>query len=152
MGRVLAAVDFSDLTDSIIEQAELFGKALGYRVTLLHVAAPNSDFIGCEEGLDVVRDDRAKELRTEHTELLKRATELQERGVDANALLVEGPSVATILKEGSRLESDIIVIGSHGHGAIYEMLFGGVCEGVIRRSTCPVLVIPHPSRSIQHDG
>ena len=97
MGHILAAVDFSDLTDSVITQAECVGKSLGYPITLLHVAAPNPDFVGYEAGPDTVRDSRAKELRDEHRELLERASALRDRGVDANALLVEGPSVQTIL-------------------------------------------------------
>ena len=143
MSHVLAAIDFSDLTEAVTEQAERIGKATGSPVTLLHVAAPNPDFVGLEVGPDTVRVSRAKELREEHRDLLDRAASLRERGVEAKALLVEGPTVDTILEEADRLDSDMIVIGSHGHGALYEALVGSICEGVVRRSTCPVLVVPH---------
>ena len=33
-------------------------------------------------------------------------------------------------------------MGSHGHGAIYELLVGSVTEGVLRKARCPVLVVP----------
>lgn len=143
MGHVLATVDFSDLTQTIIEQAARLGRALECPVTLLHVAAPNPDFVGFEAGPDTVRDARAKELRDEHRDLLELATSLREQGVDAKALLVEGSTVETILREATRLSADLIVIGSHGHGALYEALVGSICEGVVRKATCPVLVVPH---------
>ena len=143
MSHILAAVDFSDFANSVVAQAERFGKALGAPVTLIHVAAPNPDFVGYEAGPQTVRDARAETLRAEHAKLLEHATELCERGVNANAVLVEGASAATILKEADRLEADLIVIGSHGHGKVYEVLVGSVCDGVVRRSTCPVMIVPH---------
>lgn len=143
MSHILAAVDFSDLTNAVVAQAERIGKATGAPVTLLHVAAPNPDFVGYEAGPDTVRDSRAKELRDEHRVLLDRVEQLKGHGVDSKSLLVEGPTVETILSEADRLGSDLIVIGSHGHGALYEALFGSIAEGVVRRSPCPILVVPY---------
>ena len=38
-------------------------------------------------------------------------------------------------------EFDLIVVGSHGHGAVREMLLGSVAHSTIHRSKIPVLVI-----------
>ena len=38
----------------------------------------------------------------------------------------------------------MIVVGSHGHGALYHLLLGSVSEGIIRKTTCPVLVVRLP--------
>lgn len=151
MSHILAAIDFSDLTDAVVEQATTIGKALGARVTLLHVAAPDPDFVGYEVGPESERDFRAQELRSEHTVLLNRATELQKQGIDANAFLIAGPSETTILEKASHFDSDMIVIGSHGHGAIYDVLVGSVCAGVVKHATCPVLVVPHPRQTPSED-
>ena len=83
-GHILVAVDFSGLTDAIIEQAARFGKALGSPVTLLHVASPNPDFVGYEAGPQTVRDARAETLRGEHRDLLEHVAELRERGIEAS--------------------------------------------------------------------
>ena len=142
MNHILAAVDFSSVSERVLQNAELLAKAQGGRLTLLHVAAPPPDFVGYEPGPQSVRDHRAKSLRNEHSVLQQHAAKLRERGLDAHALVVEGPDVETILREAHRLACSMIVIGSHGHRALYDALVGSVSAGVIRGSSCPVLVIP----------
>ncbi len=142
MNHILAAVDFSAVSGEVLKKAGLLAKAQGARLTLLHVAAPPPAFVGYDPGPQSVRDHRAQSLREEHTALQQHAAKLREEGFDAHALVVEGPSVETILGEARRLAATTIVVGSHGHGALYEALVGGVCAGVIRGSSCPVLVIP----------
>jgi hypothetical protein len=36
----------------------------------------------------------------------------------------------------------MLVLGSHGHGAFYNLIVGSVAAGVIRNSKVPVLVVP----------
>ena len=142
MKHILAAVDFSDLTDRVVAQSADLAQTFGARVTLLHVAAPNPEFIGLKVGPQTVRDARAKELHAEHDDLHARAEGLCQRGLDATALLIEGATVDTILEEVERLECDTIVIGTHGHGALYQAIFGSVRDGVVHQATCPVVVVP----------
>ena len=70
------------------------------------------------------------------------AADLQSRGISAHGLLVQGPTVETILTERERLQADTIVLGSHGRGALFRALLGSVSEGVVRATPCPVLVVP----------
>ncbi|HTF33654.1 MAG TPA: universal stress protein [Myxococcota bacterium] len=142
MSHILAAVDFSSISERVLQNAELLARAQGGRLTLLHVAAPPPEFVGYEPGPQSVRDGRAKSLREEHSVLQQHAATLRERGLDAHALVVEGPNVETILREAQRLGSTMIVIGSHGHGALHDALVGSVSAGVIRGSSCPVLIVP----------
>jgi len=142
MQTVLVAIDFSDSTDRVIDWAARLAERCESRVWLIHVAAPNPDFVGYEAGPDVVREQRATELRDEHRTLQNRAEELRNRGIDATALLVQGPSVAKILSEAESLGADLIVMGSHGRGVVARVLLGSVSEGVLRHARCPVTILP----------
>ena len=90
----------------------------------------------------MVRQQVAHEYRTEHHQVAALAESLAARGVAATPLLVQGSTVDMILAEADRLHADLIVVGSHGHGAVYDILVGSVSEGVVRRANLPVLVVP----------
>lgn len=141
MQTILAAVDFSDVTDRVLDTTQQLAHALGADVFIVHVAPPEPSFVTYEPGPQSERDFRAKELRQEHRDVQA----LLERfggQVKAEALMVQGPTVAKILEEAERLSADLIVVGSHGHGALYDLLVGSVAEGVMRKTTRPVVVVP----------
>ena len=142
MKKLLVPIDFSDHTPAVLRAASELGAALEAKLWLVHIADPEPDFVGYEPGPDVVRDQVAEKLRGEHTRLHELADELRDRGLDVTALAIQGPTVQSILSEAEKLGVDLIVLGSHGHGAIYRSLVGSVSEGVLHRSTCPVLIVP----------
>ena len=39
---------------------------------------------------------------------------------------------------------DLIVLGTHGRGAIAHVLMGSVAEKVVRKASCAVLTVRHP--------
>jgi nucleotide-binding universal stress UspA family protein len=53
----------------------------------------------------------------------------------------------TVLDYAAEKEIDLIVMGTHGRGALAHMLLGSVAEQVVRRAPCPVLTVRHP----EHD-
>lgn len=142
MQHVLAAVDFSEVSERVIEQAALLAEAFSADVSLVHVAAPDPEFVGYEAGPESVREARARELRGEHRELQAMAEGLRQRGLEAKALLIQGPTVEKLVEEIGRLQADVVVMGSHGRRALMRALLGSVSEGVIRHAACPVLVVP----------
>ena len=51
----------------------------------------------------------------------------------------------TVCRVAADLKVDVIVVGSHGRGAIERILLGSVSEQIVRHAPCPVLVIrPEP--------
>jgi len=139
---ILAALDFSPVSTAVVELAASLAANFSAELTLLHVAAPDPSFIGYEPGPQTVRDARAHELRSEHRDIQGLAEGLRERGIATHALLIQGPTVEKILAEAERLGADVIVVGSHGHGALHRALLGSVSEGVVRAGSFPVLVVP----------
>ena len=89
-----------------------------------------------------MRKQVATEFRREHRDVEALAGELRDAGRDVTALCVQGPTIDTILAQADQLQADLIVVGSHGHGATYDLLVGSVSSGVIRKSKVPVLVVP----------
>jgi nucleotide-binding universal stress UspA family protein len=142
MKNLLVPVDLSASQPAVVAKAVELARALDGGLWLLHVAEPDPGFVGYDAGPQVVRDDVALRYREEHRSLQHTADELRSAGVDVTALLVQGATVETILTEAERLEADLIVMGSHGHGALYQALLGSVSSGVLSKTRRPVLIVP----------
>lgn len=140
--NILVAVDLSPASEKVVEAAGGVAKLTGATVYVLHAAEPEPDFVGYDAGPEVVRTQVASELRKEHRDVQALAETLRKAGMDATALLVRGPTVETTLKEADKLKAELIVVGSHGHGAVYDVLIGSYSAGIIRKSKLPVLVVP----------
>jgi nucleotide-binding universal stress UspA family protein len=140
--KLLVAIDFSASTTPLLEMTKRLAQAPGASVLLVHVAAPEPDFVGYDVGPDVVRSQVAGELREEHRRLQKEADRLRENGVDASALLLRGAPVESLLAMAEKQAPDLIVVGSHGKGMMKELLLGSVSKGLIRHGRWPVTVVP----------
>lgn len=140
------AVDLAEATEKIVGKVESIASALSAEVWVLHVALPDPDFVGYKAGPQSERDFLAKKFHAEHRQVQNISSRLQEKGLVATALLVQGATIETILKEAAKLAVDMIVVGSHGRGMMAQLLIGSVSQGVLQQAKCPVLVIPTNKR------
>jgi len=140
--NVLVAVDLSPASEQVIAAAERVARALGAELYVLHVAEPEPDFVGYDAGPPIVRDQVAEQHRREHRAVQALAERLRTAGIDATALLIRGPTVDTTLREAERLGAELIIVGSHGRSALYDVLVGSTSAGILRKSPVPVLVVP----------
>ena len=81
--------------------------------------------------------ETAARKQVEHLEKLVTKT-----GVPVSSELVNGFAAGHILELARRLRASYIVLGSHGHTAVYDLLFGSTTHAVLRKAPCPVLVVP----------
>ena len=142
MSAVLAAIDFSDMTRGVAEAARTWARQLRAPLYLIHVEAPEPDFVGYEPGPQHVRDGVAQDVLAHHAAMAALRDRLGEEGLEVHGLVIQGPTVEKIVSEARRLHAAVIVTGSHGHGAVYRLLVGSTTEGILREAPCPVLVIP----------
>lgn len=144
--NILVCVDLSDSTEEILKRIEELCRPLNAKVWLLHNALPEPEMIEFKVDPIEARECLAKKFHDQHHQIQELAERFRKSGVDATALLVHGKTVDTILTEAADLDIDVIVVGSHGHGAMYQLLVGSISEGVLQRSSRPVLVIPTHER------
>ena len=56
--------------------------------------------------------------------------------------VVVGPAAFEIVRRAEERGADLLVVGSHGRGAIRRFLLGSVAERVLREAGCPVMIVP----------
>ena len=152
MKNLLVAVDFSDVTDRVVATAEQMARAFGAKIWLTHVVAEVSPMASLGEvpfhwsAIDTKSPERFPEEQRRMNELL---ASLKGKGLNAESLLIRGSAVIEILAMAEQYEIDMILMGSHGHGAWYELVVGTVSEGVLHRAACPTLIVPSAKPQIQ---
>ena len=160
MKKILVAVDFSDVTQRIIDEAIKLAVPLNASVRLIHVAHPSEHSIKIQSEMtlprldgiedqyfnpvryDAIRDQIATQLKKEHSLLLKLREQFVKNNIDTLALLIEGNVADEILNEVKIFDADMIILGSHGHGTLHKALVGSITNSVLKKAACPVLIIP----------
>jgi nucleotide-binding universal stress UspA family protein len=146
INRILCPIDFSEFSRHALDYAVAMARWYGSRVTALHVFTlwPVVNIIpslGAEPVPPIVSKDADRE---ELVQQLRGFLERHPTGdVQIDALLRESPDVhREILAQAEALKSDLIVIGSHGRSGFERLLVGSITEKVLRKATCPVMVVP----------
>lgn len=142
MKNILVTLEIDEQSELLLEKATEIAQKFGSKVWLVHIAAPEPDFIGYGTGPQYIRDTLAQDLREEHRIIQKYADKMKSKGVDAEGLLVQGSTIETIIKESEKLNVDLIVVGHHKHGFLYNLFMVGTDESLIEQSNIPVLTIP----------
>ncbi len=141
MKTIIACLDLSDVTQAVARSAAKLAKAMGARLVLLHnVALQPMVMIEGVMPMSPVQD-LAADVKRAKAQLFAIAEELKDEGLHVARVLREGDCVRNILAAMGRLHADMMVLGSHGHGAIYHLLMGGTAQEVIRKANCPVVVV-----------
>lgn len=137
MKTILALIDFSDVSSKIVDYAQAMARAFGSEVVLVHVVPPEPLVV--DFAPPAVPPDM---FQTRQQELFAMRDSLIERGVRTKAQVLGGLLDETLLKQIGLLDPDIILMGSHGHGALYHLIVGSVTGSIIKNAARPVLVIP----------
>jgi nucleotide-binding universal stress UspA family protein len=145
--KFLVAVDLSQSTEMIVDKVKEITRGCPADVWILHNALPEPGHIEFKVDPIEARKNLAEKFHNEHREIQDIAEQLRKSGLDSKALLVHGETVETILKEAADLDVDMIVVGTHGRGAMHQLIMGSISEEIIHKSRCPVLVIPTHERT-----
>lgn len=140
--NIIVAVDLSPASEKVIEAAHGIADLTGASIYVLHVIETEADYAAFADSPDFRHEKVARDFPLESSAVEALVEKLQDDGLDANALMVRGPAVEMTLAEADRLNAGLIVVGTHGHNAFYDVLIGSVSTGIIRKSKLPVLVVP----------
>ena len=142
--KILIPVDFSEHSQKAIRYGEELAVKFGAALQLIHVVE-TQPIMYAEGGAFPFESN--KEIIDHATDVLSKVQIKSGDQVATSRTVVEGTAFLEIVRFAKENETDLIVMGTHGRGAIAHMLLGSVAEKVIRKAPCPVLVV----RDEEHD-
>lgn len=138
MKRILIAADGSPSAREAVKFGLDLAAEQGAEVIVVHVAPPLDIVPTAGFGMPAAQPHP---LGTHDRDALEDASLLaEEAGVSARTELLTGDPVDEIVAYADSTDSDLIVVGSRGHGAVASAFLGSVSQGVLHEARRPVLV------------
>ncbi|MFZ7124912.1 MAG: universal stress protein [Desulfobacterales bacterium] len=165
--RILYATDLSEGARWAFAYAVNIANQYAAQIVILHVVDTTPEFVdqnviayigskeweaikqrNLSEARDILigkkRDDTViREVLDRFCENLRPGTEDHTSAMD-ETVIAQGNPVQQILKTAEEKNCDLIVMGSHGQGALMDAMMGSTASRVVRRSNVPVLVVRLP--------
>jgi len=136
-GKLLLATDLSEASTAATEEAFSLARRLGAPLLVVSVIDPRSLLL--PGGRFGARIDQVRERREQLAQALVERG--REEGVPVSFLVWSGDPGDMIVEAAEAERVDMIVVGSHGRGAVGRFFIGSVSEHVVRHAPCPVLVV-----------
>lgn len=142
--RILLAVDGSRSSDLALSQAIIIARATGAEVKALFVVDDSDVFFEAgyfnpKELVDNIIAHGRKALDAASARLgeagVRHSVQLDEKPVSPGRISL------TIVTEADAWNADLIVLGTHGRRGVRRLLMGSVSEGVLAKTSKPVLLV-----------
>jgi nucleotide-binding universal stress UspA family protein len=144
--RILVATDFGDAAGVAFAYGRELARTFGASLDVLHVAdnVLARGFAG--EGYMATYPDLQRDVEEAAARQLDALVCDEDRTVlNARTIIRVSTSPALAIVDYAReAHSDLIIMGTHGRGAMAHLLMGSVAERVVRTAPCPVLTVRHP--------
>ena len=143
--NILIPIDGSYFAEAALPYGKGLARATGARLHLVMVHAQVPALIGMGETPPLVElDESSKEQ--ERTYLAHLSGELLHEGLPMVEFReLEGPPGPVLCEEAERIDADLVIMATHGRGAMGRLWLGSVADYMFRHLTTPVLLV-HPDR------
>jgi len=143
MKTIIALVDFSDVTAKVLEQVQTIAQAFKGHVTVLHGIPMRPAVVDLGLVSPAVFEEPTEDaIQADLVRLQKLTEPLTASGVEVSLKQLHDASIEHIVDETLRFGADLIIVGSHQHNPLYNLLVNSVTNSVLTRAKCPVLVVP----------
>jgi manganese transport protein len=133
--RVAIALDFSGNEEKLLAESLRFIDKANTQVTLLHVVeSPVARSLGSEaEDLETFTDANRLE---------KLAERMKQSGISTDWQLGAGEPSAELANMINALNAEMVILGSHGHTGVSDLIHGTVISNLRHRVKANVMIVP----------
>jgi nucleotide-binding universal stress UspA family protein len=139
---VLAPIDFSHASDCVIDSAIALARGLDARLVLLNVI-PRTAISGGPVSLTLAAADLVAEAEKDSARRLSRLQRaLYDDGVTVHVMQARGDPRQCIIDQAEELHANYVVMAAHGDRAFDPALIGSTTSGVLKHTSCSVVIVP----------
>jgi universal stress protein A len=140
--NILVPTDFAEPSQRALEYGRHFARQFGARLHVLHTVENVLIPGGAEVPVAAVQQVE-QGLESVATRQMEATVTADDRTTLAAVTVVRGARAAAldIVEYARDNQIDLIVMGTHGRGALQHLLMGSVAERVVRSAPCPVLTV-----------
>jgi nucleotide-binding universal stress UspA family protein len=147
--KILVPTDFSKGSENALRYGCELAAKFGGELHLLHIM---QETVGDFDYFYAVSGNFFEEMREDAQRRMDAVLDpAWNGGKGVKRVVTSGTPFREILRYAKQNEIDLIVMGTHGRGAITHMLMGSVAEKVVRMAACPVLTVRHPEHEFLSD-
>jgi nucleotide-binding universal stress UspA family protein len=133
---ILHPTDLSESSEPALRAARWLACDRGARLVLLYVTPPP---LLAEGSMNITLDD--PQVYGAALDAMRRRLDGPDLEQSIETRTGQGDAAREILRTAHEISSDLIVMGTHGRTSVWRLLMGSVAEAVLRRASCPVLVL-----------
>ncbi len=138
--HILVPIDFSEHSKNALRYAVSMAEQYGASLHLIYVIEPMIYPADLGFG-QVVMPGVEEELRMKSEKELQALLERETGSIHGEAVVRLGRPHQEILMEAEEKNIDLIVLATHGHSGVEQILFGSTAMRVVRLAKCPVLIM-----------
>lgn len=139
--RILVATDFSEPAEVAVRYGRDIARSYRASLDVMHVIEDPPAFYAPEFGLALMEMAENIEGAVQR-DLDAAITDADREALTVQTVVVRATSVATAITDYAKTNAiDLVVVGTHGRGAVSRLLMGSVAERVLRMAPCPVLTV-----------
>jgi nucleotide-binding universal stress UspA family protein len=153
--KILVAIDNSDMSQLVLQEAESLATAMDANVMLLHVQSAFDDrylnpvFLEPDTFYPSLHTEALQtymkqweELKQQRLDWLRSLCEkVSSKGIKTEFTLNFGEPSRMVCEVAKSWEADLIILGRRGHSGLSEIFMGSVSNYVLHHATCSVLTI-----------
>ena len=133
---ILVPIENSDADRTILEHVEALARLTGARVIVMHVADG-----WAARHFDELKLRESEEMQADRAYLARVRSDLQQQGLEVEALLRMGDPAKEICRAAEELGVDLIAMATHGHTGVSDMIHGQTVDHVRHKVKMPVLLL-----------
>lgn len=140
---ILFPTDFSEYNDAALKLASTLAAEAQAKIYIIHVHDVQS--LSAAMGEVAYMDAQTWHEQLREAEMRLASVVPSAPGVDCERECLTGSPLVEILNFAESHDIDLIVMASHGRTGLSRLLMGSIAEGVMRKATCPVLIVKQPA-------